>query len=110
MRQFFLWLIVAFFAGWTSHAAYQLAAGWAYMVKRDGPWADKKKIPWPTGVSVQMLFVVLGLLSSIGLAAFATSDRWEKQLRKACKCDMMECHCTFDAELLYRRADGDAES
>lgn len=103
MRQLLLWSIVAFFAGWTVHAAYQLAAGWAYLAKREGPWADKPNIPWPTGISVQMLFIVLGLLSSIALATFATSDRWEKQLRKACRCDLMECRCTIDTELLYGR-------
>ena len=110
MRQFFLWSIVAFFAGWTFHAAYQLATGWAYMVKREGPWASNSNVPWPTTVSVQMLFVVLGLLSSIAFATFATSDHWEKLLRKACKCDQMECHCTIDSELLYGQGGGDTEN
>jgi hypothetical protein len=110
MKQFFLWFLVAGFAAWAFYSACQLANGWAAMVQRDGPWANKPKVAMPNELSVQLLFVALGLLSAIGIAAYATSDRWEKKLREACECDMTKCHCTIDSELLYRRPGSNPEN
>jgi hypothetical protein len=110
MKQAFWWFLIAAFTAWALYAAYQLAVGWASAAKREGPRADHANVSWPNVVSIQLLFVVLGLLSTIILTALATNDRWEQQLRKTCQCDMIECHCTIDAELLYRRPNGDANN
>ena len=103
MKQFFWWFLVAVFAVWTAYSAYQLAVGCASAAKREGPWANQPNVPWPNAISEQMLFIVLGLLSSIVLTLFATNSRWEQELRENCKCDELHCHCKIDAELVYGR-------
>ena len=110
MKQLFSWFMVTLFAAWTMYAAYNLARGWANAVQREGPWAAQPKVAWPNRISEQMLCVVLGVLSTIRLAAYASSDRWEQRLRRACECDVTKCHCTIDAELLYSRPGGSTEN
>lgn len=107
MKQLFWWLMVATHATWALYSAYHLAVGWASAAKRDGPWADRPNVPWPTHISQLLLFVVLGLLSTIILVVLADNDRWEQRLRKACQCDMLKCHCTIDVEMLYNQSGGE---